>query len=182
MERFLNKPKEFVAMFLAKENRRQDQELWRKEEINHMRDKLFHLFIKLHGEQETDEMQEGSRKREKVNGNEDNSRKVRGGKWPVEDAMKIDAEAPTKDKDAQKLQIAPGPTVESGGKGFEKFTAEFDELITSGGCDRHGKEDASTNSTTQVTDDPVTQPIDLEEASSSMLQHREVTLPVRDSQ
>lgn len=175
VERFLNKPREFVAMFLARENRAQDQELWRKEEIKDMREKLFHLFTKLHEEQEAIEIErEGSKKQEKVLVD---ARKLSGEEGPVEGVMAI--EGPAKDQGVQKISE---PTAASKGTGFEKFTAEFDDFITFGGSNRGGEEDTSKNPTRQITHGAEAQPINVEGLSSSMLQYKEVTLLVRESQ
>jgi hypothetical protein len=57
VERFFERPKDFVAAFLAREDRKLDKELWRKEEIGGMRAKLFNLIVQLHGDYERFELE-----------------------------------------------------------------------------------------------------------------------------
>lgn len=169
-------------MFLARQNRIQDQGLWRKEEIGGMREKLFDLFIKLHAEQEAVEMeQKGFQQREKVNGNESKSQKAGEGKVLSQDVMVIDVEGSVKDKN-QRKRSASEHTDASKDIGFEKFTGELEDLITSGAGDQHREEDVPADLASQVTDQPEIQPINLEGSPNSILQPpRGVTLSFRGS-
>lgn len=190
MERFLDRPKEFAAMFLAKEVNMRDQELWRKEEIKGMREKLFHLFVKLHEEQEAVEMeQRGLKKRGGVNANEAKGQKVGNRKVSPENVMTADAEESAKDRSMRKVWIGSEPAAASEGRHFEEFTHQLGNLITSsggssGGSGWRGEEekDAPTKLMTQVIGEFA---INLEEeevvevVSNSMPQ---VTLSVRNNQ
>ncbi|KAL7275780.1 hypothetical protein RUND412_001259 [Rhizina undulata] len=63
VKRFLEQPKDFVAAFLAREDSKLDNELWRKEEIKGMRSELFRLIVDLHEEYDAFETE---RRREEV--------------------------------------------------------------------------------------------------------------------
>lgn len=180
MERFLDRPKEFAAMFLAKEIS-QDQELWRKEEIKGMREKLFYLFVKLHEEQEATEMeQKGSKKRTGINANEAKGQKRGNKKGPVKDVMTADVEGSTKDKNTRKLWAGSEPA----GASMNQF--EFKSQLVNGGDWCKKEKNTPTKLVTQVIGEFEMKSINLEEMEeveepNSTPQPREVTLSVRSN-
>lgn len=166
MERFLDRPKEFAAMFLAKEVNMRDQELWRTEDIGGMREKLFHLFVKLHEEQEAVEIeQKGFKKPGGVNANGAKSQKVGNREGYVKD---VDAEGSAKDNDVRKILINPEQTV----AGKDQLN-EFKHQLVSGPTKLLTQLDMSSINPEEV---------EVEEVPNSMLQHRKVTLSVRNNQ
>lgn len=175
MERFLDRPKEFAAMLLAKEVNMRDQELWRTEDIGRMREKLFHLFVKLHEEQDAVEIeQKGFRKPDCVNANDVKGQKMGNRKGPAKDAMIVDADGST-NNGMRETSIDPEPVVAGG-----------DNLVN-GGDWRMEEDNAPPKLVTQVIGEFKMQLEEgeeemVEEVSNSMLQHREVTLSVRNNQ
>lgn len=176
MERFLDRPKEFAAMLLAKEVNMRDQELWRTEDIGGMREKLFHLFVKLHEEQDAIEIEQRSLKKpDCVNANDVKGQKIGNRKGPAKDVMTVDADGSTNDYGMRKILIDPELAVASEGN------------LVNGGDWRMEENNAPTKLVTQVIGEFKMQLEDgeemvVEEVSNSMLQHREVTLSVRNNQ
>lgn len=144
-----------------------DQELWRTEDIGGMREKLFHLFVKLHEEQEAVEIeQKGFKKPGGVNANEVKGQKVGNRDGYVKD---VDAEGSAKDNDVRKISIDPKPKV----VGKDQLN-EFEHQLVGG----------PTKLLTQLEMSSINleEEVEVEEVSNSMLQHREVTLSVRNNQ
>lgn len=175
MERFLDRPKEFAAMLLAKEVNMRDQELWRTEDIGGMREKLFRLFVKLHEEQDAVEIkQKGFKKPDCVNANDAKGQKTGNRKGPTKDVMTVDADGSTNDNGMRKISIDP----------------ESEGNLVNGGDWCMEEDNAPTKLVTQVIGEFKMQlegeeeeeEMVVVEVSNSMLQHREVTLSVRNNQ
>lgn len=155
-----------------------DQELWRKEEIKGMREKLFHLFVKLHEEQEALEMeQKALKKRDGVNASEVKGQKGGNRKGPAKCVVAADAEGLAKDKDMRKVWIGPGPA----GASLGQLEHQLGALVNGG--DWYRKENTPTKPTIGEFG---MQSINLEEgemqvSNSSTLQPKEVTLSVRNN-
>lgn len=180
MERFLDRPKEFAAMFLAKEVNMRDQELWRKEEIKGMREKLFHLFVKLHEEQEALEMeQKVFKKRDGVNTSEFKGQRGGNRKGPAKYVMAANAEGSAKDQEMRKVWIDSGPASASLGQ----LGHQLGTLVNGGGWYR----EEENTPTKHTIGEFGMQSINLEGeevqvSNSSTLQPKEVTLSVRNNQ
>lgn len=173
VELFFEQPIEFTTLFLAKADRVSDTAFWRKEEIKRMREKLFHLFIQLHNEQEA-VLSKQNVSRQELNGNGKSNQDMAEGSKPSPDLMK-GVEDSVQDKDMQDTHTGSESITAGQESGFERFKGELGDPFAS---DRNlGERDMMV----RVADKVVFQPKDLEETPNSTPQsNRRITLSFRN--
>lgn len=156
-----------------------DQELWRKEEIKGMREKLFHLFVKLHEEQEALEMeQKGFKKRDGVNASEFKGQKGGNRKGPAKDVMAADAERSAKDKDIRKVWTDSGPA----GASLGQLEHQLGALVNGGDWYREEENTPTKHTIGEFGMQSINLEGGVQVSNSSTLQPKEVTLSVRNNQ
>ncbi|KAI5838050.1 hypothetical protein DFP73DRAFT_565605 [Morchella snyderi] len=173
VELFFEQPIEFTTLFLAKADRVSDTAFWRKEKIKRMREKLFHLFVQLHDEQEA-VLSKQNVSRLGLNENGNSNLNMEEGSKPSPDLMK-GVEVSVQGNDVQDTHTGSEPITEGQESGFERFKSELGDPLTP---DRNLGE---RNMLVRVADKVVFQPKNLDEASNSTPQsNRRTTLSFRN--